>query len=65
MLAGAAVLFGGMMALAGNGGIEDGRLVPWAWGATIVIGCVFVGLQTAAAVSAVARFGDDDKPSDR
>ncbi|MDI9635581.1 hypothetical protein QPK87_14065 [Kamptonema cortianum] len=58
MVAGAAVMLAGMALVAVGGGFVGGQLTSWAWAVTLVLGTVFVTMQTygaSAVMAALAR----------
>lgn len=59
LLGGAAILFGGLMAIDQTGGLKQ----VWAWPAVVAFGIVFVHCQVLAAVLAVCNvmFADTSK----
>lgn len=51
-----AVMVGGLALVAMTGGLRNGSLAPWAWLACILLGAVFVLLQSWGALGLANRF---------
>jgi hypothetical protein len=55
LLAGLAVLAGGLFAVYRFGGITESGLEPWGWVAVALVGLVFVHLQVLGAAAMVSQ----------
>ena len=60
LLAGLALLVGGLYAIYALGGVEDGLLKPWGWAAVTLVGAAFIHLQVLGAAAMITLVLDEE-----